>query len=144
MSSVRDNPSVNRYLKDKAMDLIDHALGRPVWPLRETYRNHFATVIDGVTAKAFDASPFWERIPASGSMAFYRVADAGRAALDRHLAALERPWRAYAVYYEGQCWIEPAKSRGNVRYRAWLKISDLYSELTFAGFCRASKVRIAA
>lgn len=35
------NPTVNRYLKDKAMDHIDHALGRPVDPLRESYRNHF-------------------------------------------------------------------------------------------------------
>lgn len=28
---------VNRYLKDKAMDHIDHALGRPVDPMDETY-----------------------------------------------------------------------------------------------------------
>ena len=30
--------SVNRYLEDKGMDRIDHALGRPVDPMRETYR----------------------------------------------------------------------------------------------------------
>ncbi|WP_319533384.1 hypothetical protein [uncultured Cohaesibacter sp.] len=35
------NHSVNRSLDDKAMDAIDHALGRPVDPMSESYRNYY-------------------------------------------------------------------------------------------------------
>lgn len=72
------NPRVNRYLKDKAMDHIDHALGRPVDPMGETYRNHFATGADGKDAKQFAASSNWEKVGQRDDMAFFAVTDAGR------------------------------------------------------------------
>ena len=34
--------TVNRYLADPAMDDVDHALGRPLDPMRESYRNRYA------------------------------------------------------------------------------------------------------
>lgn len=143
---MSENPSVNRHLHDKAMDHIDHALGRPIWPLRETYRNHFATGIGQTLALEFEASPYWRRLPANGSMAFYAVTDAGRQALANHLGGLDvdERHRAYVVSYEGQSWIEPAKSRGRARYSAYLKISDVFNEITFADFCRSTTVRAAA
>ncbi|MCL8000024.1 hypothetical protein M8994_17445 [Brucella sp. 21LCYQ03] len=49
--NINDNPTVNRYLKVKALDLIDHGLGRPTFPLQETYRNYFAIVDDLVTLR---------------------------------------------------------------------------------------------
>ncbi len=55
------------------MDRIDHALGRPIWPLRETSRNYFATQADGKLAKTFDASDHWTRGGVSGEMAFYTM-----------------------------------------------------------------------
>lgn len=141
-----DNPTVNRWLKDKAMDRIDHALGRPVWPLRESHRNHYATCIDSETAKDFDASPFWERIPASGTMAFYGVTDAGRQALANHLETLDvgERRRAYVVTYEGCSRVVPARSRAHARYAEYLTISDCFSELTFGEFIRNSSVRVAS
>ncbi len=56
-----ENPPVNRYFVDKHFDHIDHALGRPIYPLRETFRNHFATDANGGRATDFDASPHWTK-----------------------------------------------------------------------------------
>lgn len=35
--------SMNRYFKNQRMDNIDHALGRPENPLKESHRNYFET-----------------------------------------------------------------------------------------------------
>ncbi|WP_315920374.1 hypothetical protein [Mesorhizobium sp. SP-1A] len=139
------NPTVNRYLADKAMDRIDHALGRPIWPLRETYRNHYATDATGTLAIDFASSPLWERVGRSGDMAFFAVTNAGRTALARYLESLDvgERHRAYIVTYEGHDRIVPAKSAGNARYSEFLTIRDCFSELTFAEFVRASRVRVA-
>jgi hypothetical protein len=139
-----NNPRVNRYLKDKAMDHIDHALGRPVDPLGETYRNHFATDVDSQEAKAFGASENWELDGLRQGMAYFSVTDVGRKALKDHLRAIGDPWAPYAVTWEGHTVVIPAKSLGNAKYSAYLDVSDSYSELRFVDFVRAAKVRRAA
>lgn len=141
---MNENPTVNRYLRDKAMDRIDHALGRPVWPLRETYRNHFATT--SAVAMDFEDNSHWEFCGAQGRMAFYAVTDAGRQALAGYLETLDvgERTRAYVVTYEGYEVIVPAKSRAHARYTNWLRISDSFSELTFGEFIKNSSVRLAA
>lgn len=142
----QENPSVNRYLKDKAMDHIDHALGRPVWPLRETYRNHFATAATGTKAAEFTASPNWELMGQRDDMAFFAVTDLGRNALADHLDRLNASerHRAYVVTFEGLSCIVPAKSRSSARYSEYLAFSDCRSDLTFGYFIKNSSVRLAA
>jgi hypothetical protein len=140
---MSENPPVNRDLKDKAMDRIDHALGRPIWPLRETYRNHYATT--SADAMDFEANPHWAFCGAQDRMAFYAVTDAGRQALTAYLETLEvgERTRAYVVTYEGYETIVPAKSRSHARYANWLRISDSFTELTFGEFVKNAKVRLA-
>lgn len=137
---------VNRYLKDKAMDHIDHALGRPVDPMAESYRNHFATDTDSTLAKKFDASPYWERNKhvARGDMAFYHVTDRGRAALRLHLIEIGDKHRLYDVTYQGQTETVVAVSAAKAKYSLWLDISDCFCDMTFGKFCRAATVRKAA
>lgn len=139
-----NNPRVNRYLKDKAMDHIDHALGRPVDPMGETYRNHFATGADGKDAKQFTASPNWKKVGQRDDMAFFAVTDAGRKALADHLKKIGDPWKAYEVSFNGYTSIVSAKSSGNAKYQKYLDVSDCYSELKFVDFARQAKVRKAA
>ncbi|QPI24446.1 hypothetical protein I0J99_10810 [Sinorhizobium meliloti] len=135
------NPRVNRYLKDKAMDHIDHALGRPVDPMGETYRNHFATGADGKDAKQFAASSNWEKVGQRDDMAFFAVTDAGRGALKDHLKSIGDPWQPYSVTWGGHTVLIAAKSIGNAKYSTYLDVSDSYSELKFVDFAREAKVR---
>lgn len=145
---MTSNPSVNRYLKDKAFDHIDHALGRPVNPLAESYRNYFATSADSAEAKAFEASDYWERGGIGNGMAYYNVTQAGRLALRAHLESqavtMGKPWRAYVVSFNGYSDTIPAKSRGQARYLRFLNISDIYPSLKFGEFCREASVRVSA
>ncbi|MDW9709993.1 hypothetical protein GOB44_08810 [Sinorhizobium meliloti] len=141
---MTSNPRVNRYLKDKAIDHIDHALGRPVDPMGETYRNHFATGADGKDAKQFTASPNWKKVGQRDDMAFFAVTDAGRKALKDHLKAIGDPWQPYSVTWGGHTVVIAAKSIGNAKYSTYLDVSDSYSELKFVDFARDAKVRRAA
>ncbi|MDE3791731.1 hypothetical protein I7G86_13920 [Sinorhizobium meliloti] len=141
---MTSNPRVNRYLKDKAMDHIDHALGRPVDPLGETYRNHFATDAGGKQAQQFAASPNWERVGQRDDMAFFAVTDIGRDALAAHLKQIGDKHRLYHVTYEGQTQAVVAVSAAKAKYSLWLDISDCFCDLTFGKFCRAATVRAAA
>lgn len=138
------NPTVDRDLADKAMDHIDHALGRPVWPLRESYRNYFATDAGGELAASFDASEHWHLNGVSGDMAYYAVTDAGRAALAAHMASLVRQHHAWSVTFEGHTTVVPAETAGKAKYCHWLRVSDCWADLTFAAFCRDARVRRAA
>ncbi|RVG78233.1 hypothetical protein CN221_38215 [Sinorhizobium meliloti] len=138
---MTSNPRVNRYLKDKAIDHIDHALGRPVDPMGETYRNHFATGANSKDAKQFAASPNWKKIVERDDMAFFAVTDAGRKALKDHLKAIGDPWQPYSVTWGGHTVIIAAKSIGNAKYSTYLDVSDSYSELKFVDFAREAKVR---
>lgn len=134
------NPRVNRYLKDKAVDHIDHALGRPAWPLRESYRNYFATGLDGDLACAFEASPHWERHGADRSMAYYRVTQAGRQALAEHLASLPAV-HVYVVSYGGYDWNVTATTPSKARYSYYLDIAESWPDLKFGEFVKKSSVR---
>ena len=139
---AEENPSVNRYLEDKAMDHIDHALGRPVWPLRESYRNNFAIGEGCDLAKAFDASPHWQRRGINGTMAFFSVTQAGRAALADHLKQKANAARAFIVTFGEYSTIVPAKSHGAARYSYFLTISDCFADLTFSDFAKRSSVKL--
>lgn len=134
------NPSVNRYLQDKAMDHIDHALGRPFDPLAETYRNYYA--ID-LKATLFYCNPHWKLGGVSRSrMAYWHVTDAGRAALAEHLRQIKSPHRRYEIEYAGISSTVIATTPGKARYSLWQKISDCDCDLTFMDFARASNVKV--
>lgn len=135
---------VNRYLKNKRMDHIDHALGRPVDPLAETYRNRFAIEPDAPETPHFQESDHWEfwgTIP--GGLLCFRVTQAGREALRDHLKEIGDKNRLWAVYWGGFRVEKVAETRGKARYRAWLDASDAYSDLTFKDFQAASTVKLA-
>lgn len=137
-----NNPSVNRYLEDKAMDHIDHALGRPVDPFGETFRNCF--VASGRLADEIAASGYWEEFARSGEMRFFSVTDDGRAALSSYLEEISEPHMKFAVIFDGHTSIIAATSAAKARYQQWLEINDIRCDLTFGEFCRKSQVRRAA
>lgn len=143
MSDHTKNPPVNRCLKDKAMDHIDHALGRPAWPLRESYRNYFATEADGPDGRSFAGSPYWERGGTSpGGLTSFYVTQAGREALAKHLSEIDAD-RVYLVTYEGFETIVPAASPAKARYNKWLDLRDVLPDLPFLDFSRDARVRLA-
>ncbi|TCN30296.1 hypothetical protein [Sinorhizobium americanum] len=135
------NPSVNRSLKDKDFDRIDHALGRPVDPMRETYRNHFAVEIGTRLASSFSHSTHWRLDGAREEMAFYSVTREGRQALAEHLKVIGDPWKSYEVQFNGFATIVSAISSGNAKYQKYLDISDCYPSLSFGKFVREATVR---
>jgi hypothetical protein len=131
---------VDRYLADKAMDCIDHALGRPLDPLGETYRNFYAT--DGALADEMAGSPFWDEGKRSESMRYFFVNQAGREALAKHLKEIGDQHRAYVVTYAGYPNTVVATSRDKAKYRRYLEISDVMPDLTFFQFCRGASVSL--
>lgn len=132
--------SVNRYLKDKAMDHIDHALGRPVDPTVESYRNRFATDDPDM----FADDPHWRLIGETNGMLFFAVTDAGRLALKAHLKAIGDKHREFTVHIKGYGDMLPraAKSHGAARYAAWLDFSDTRDDVSFGEFQKISSVRL--
>lgn len=132
---------VNRYLDNKAMDRIDHALGRPVDPLAQTYRNYFATDARGKLASDMAASPHWCLSGSDGSMHYYAVTPEGRAALKAHLQDIGDQHRLYAVNYDGYSLSVVATSHSQARYRAWCDVSDC-RDISFRSFQRISRVRL--
>lgn len=134
---------VNRYLNDKAMDHIDHALGRPVDPLGETYRNYFYVVGDTELRRYFSCSPHWQSDGVVTDGEYFSVTDAGRQALSAHLRAIGDKHRLWIVSWGGYAMEVVAESASKARYRKWLDISDVDDSLTFAKFQRQSKVRAA-
>lgn len=137
--NVNDNPKVNRYLKDKAMDRIDHALGRPTFPLEETYRNHFATDADSNRAKEFSKSLYWRKTGQCDDMAFFAVTDLGRHALADYLKQLPDN-KIFVVSYWQWSKIVTAKSRSAARYDVFCHVSDA-SDISFSEFLKVSSVR---
>ena len=131
---------VNRYLADRDMDRIDHALGRPCDPMAETYRNHYATDMDHDLATRMAADPCWHMGPRVGNMVFFHVTDHGRRALKTHLRDIGDAHRLYDVslddYPPRQI---AATSRSKARYDAWLK-ADL--DMPFGEFCKRSRVTL--
>lgn len=142
MDSWANNPRVNRCLKDKAMDRIDHALGRHVDPLGETYRDHFAT--GGALVEEMAASPNWEERGRSGDLRYFGVSLAGRQALAAHLNKIRDPYRSYIVSFGGFETAVAAISAAKAKYEYWLTIADCMGDITFGAFCRGARVRRAA
>lgn len=138
-----ENPSVNRSLPDKAMDRIDHALGRPLWPLRETYRNHFATEAGGNPLSELSKSTHWNLSVVVGRMSFFQVTEHGRKALAAYLAKHDRN-RGFVVEWDGSTTIVTAETAAKAKYRRYLDITDVLPDLSFGEFSKSAKVRKAA
>ncbi|WP_421358158.1 hypothetical protein [Agrobacterium rosae] len=134
---------VDRSLEDKEMDRIDHALGRPVDPTRETYRDHYATNSHGATGKGFDHSLNWKRgqsLP--GGMTYFHVTDHGRQVLKQYLKAIGDNHRLFEVSFKGFTSTVVAVSASKAKYSYWLDVSDT-SDISFREFCRSVSVRLA-
>ena len=126
------------------LELAHHALGCPDGPHITPYRNYFAIEAETDTGKAFEESPYWETgrtIP--GGLTYYRVTDAGRAALwiwlrDRQKAKGLRPYTVtvWWSYYDAPTNMHTlAKSRSAAKYDAFRQLSDTWCDLTFRQFC---------
>lgn len=138
---MTDHLTVNRYLKDRAMDHIDHALGRPLDPMARTnYRNHFATDKDGGLASLLQISPHWREGRPSGDMAFFAVTNDGRRALRDHLKEIADPHRAFEVRFAGHTSVIVAKTAAAARYSYWARLSDALPDLKFNQFLRRARV----
>lgn len=135
---------VNRSLENKAFDRIDHALGRPVDPLADTYREYFATDRGSDLAAEFTASPHWEEGKGCGDMGYFYVTRTGREALAAHLRDIGDPHRSYVVTYCGYEDTVAAISHSKAKYSRWLAVSDVDPDLTFKEFCKKCRVRLAA
>ena len=134
---------VNRYLDDKAMDHIDHALGRPVDPLGETYRNYFYVIGDTELRRHMTSSPHWQSSGVVTGGEYFAVTADGRAALAAHLKAIGDKHRRWIVSFRGYDMPTVAVTESKARYSKWLDISDTDDSLSFARFQRESKVRAA-
>lgn len=134
---------VNRYLEDKAMDHIDHALGRPVDPRSETYRNYFYVIGDTDLRREMASSPHWQSDGKTREGEYFSVTAEGRAALAVHLKAVGDKHRRWIVSYAGYQMEVVATTASKARYSKWLDISDTNDSLTFGHFQRNSKVRAA-
>ena len=131
---------VNRYLANKDMDRIDHALGRPVDPMAETYRNHYATDLDHDLATRMAADPCWHMGRRAGDMVFFHVTDHGRRTLKTHLRDIGDAHRLYDVlldYYPHRS--IAATSHAKARYAAYL---DADLDMPFGEFCKRSRVTL--
>lgn len=130
-----------RYLKDKAMDHIDHALGRPVDPFGETYRNYFYVIGDTELRRHFAHSRDWTCTGHTEHGAYFSVTDEGRASLAAYLKQIGDKNRKWIVSWGGYDMEQVATTKAKARYAKWLSISDVDPDLTFARFQRESKVR---
>jgi hypothetical protein len=147
---MTQNPTVNRYLKNKAMDHIDHALGRPIDPMQKSHRNYFAIGAKSDLAEQFSASPNWKKARQLDDMAYFMVTEAGRKALADHLKEIKDPHRAYQVTMNsavghlrgGLSMIVVAKSNGGAKYLAYLRASDC-NDMKFRDFLKGVSARIA-
>ena len=134
---------VNRYLEDKAMDRIDHALGRPVNPLAQTYRDHFAASVGSRAAEEMAASPHWRAGGSDGKLQWFFVTRAGQEALRDHLREIGDQHRLYVVIWDGMEMPCVATSPSKARYSKWLDVTDSCCKVSFKDFCRAARVRLA-
>lgn len=133
---------VNRCLNDKEMDRIDHALGRPLVPTADSYRNFYVT--SGIEADEMAASPFWIEGRRGHDMRRFAVTDEGRKALADHLAEIGDPHRAFSVTFDGHSRTVIATSASKARYSRYLEVSDCMPDLKFNDYCKRASVRVGA
>lgn len=132
---------VNRHLADTQMDNIDHALGRPVNPMGETYREYFAAC--ATEAHKFRASEFWKEGKSHSDLVWFYVTQAGRKALADYLKEIGDKNRHYVVTWGEYEMNTVAESHGKARYKKWIEISDAI-DISFAEFQKTARVRLAA
>lgn len=137
------NPRVNRYLKDKAFDHMDHALGRYFDPMGETHRNYFAIEAGSDLAREFEASPWWAKSGQQADMAYYHVTDVGKQALKDHLVATD-PRCAFVVTWDGYSQTISALTASKAKYDYFLHVKDVMPDIRFIDFSRTARVRRAA
>lgn len=131
---------VNRYLKDKAMDNIDHALGRPVYPMQESYRNNYAG--GNTEVELFMDNPHWQLMGSHSGLHFYSVTNAGRAALANYLKIIGDKTRLFIVKFDGEDMHPiPAETHSKAKYAKWCAWDTF--DISFGDFCKATKVRLA-
>lgn len=133
---------VNRQIKDNpSLDDVDHALGRPYFPLGDTYRNHYATCCPDQKA-AMRASSWWDEGATRDEMTWFHVNDVGRAALNAELSDVETYGRLFEVSRGcvNGCAYVMAKSRSAAKYAAFVE-ADL--DWSFMEFCEGLRVRLA-
>lgn len=140
---IQGNPSVNRSLADKAFDHMDHALGRPAFPMRESYRNYFATGLGSPDALEFEFSPYWDKTGRVEDVVCYAVNRAGREALAAHIAKVDQR-QAFEVTWDHHSQTIVAATAGKAKYDYYLHVKDVCPDLTFIEFSRAARVRRAA
>lgn len=134
--------SVNRYLKDKSMDRIDHALGRPVDPLVESYRNYYAIDRKCDLAAAMRVDPLWQECGRMDDMAYFHVTQAGRNALRSHLRSIGDRHKIFTIQFDGIVSSVVAETRSKARYSKWLDISDARPDLCFRDFLVGARVEV--
>lgn len=134
--------SINRCLDDKAMDHIDHALGRPLDPRCDSYRNYFAA--SGSIAEEMARSEHWVEGRKNGELRCFAVTPAGRIALAAHLHTIGDQNRAWCITYRGHESIVIAESRSKARYSHFLDLKDVCPDLTFKDFSKGASVRLAS
>ncbi|MET3601853.1 hypothetical protein [Martelella mangrovi] len=134
---------VNRYLEDKHFDHIDHALGRPVDPMGETYRNYFAANANGDIAREMAASPHWQKFYRDKDTDIFHVTQAGRAALRDHLKFIGDRHRLFSITWLDMSTTVVSTSAGKARYSAYLDASDVDPDMTFKKFQAQARVRLA-
>lgn len=130
---------VNRCLKDKAMNHIDHALGRPVNPLGETYREHFAVCAS--EAGRFRDSGHWREGRTDTDLVWFYVTRAGREALADHLKAIDNKSRHFVVSWGGYDMDVVAETHSKARYKKWVEVSDAI-DISFGEFTKTARVRL--
>lgn len=132
---MSDLNQVQRCIEDPDMRRIYHALGRPLDPMQETYRNYFAECSGTALSAQMRASRHWDNGTTRGDLTYFRVTAAGRAALVAHLKATGDRWRRYVIRWNGFNMDICERTRGKAVYAAWLRVSDSY-DVTFGAFVR--------
>jgi hypothetical protein len=138
---------INRSLKDKMFDRIDHALGRPVDPVSKTYRNFFSTDPNSEIGRMLEASGYWDlSYGLDGTVAGFCVNSFGREALKQHLSEVGDKHREYEIFLDDRkLGVNPsdepmaviAESASKAKAAAYREFSDIFSEVTFKEFMEA-------
>lgn len=144
---MSSNLLINRALDDPHMDDLDHALGRPAFPMLDGSRNHFAVDQGSPTAVDMMANPHWAHLGTRFGMDYFGVTPEGRAALERYLDETGQRYgapnlRPYKVTYAGHESTVIASSPSRAKYQYFCQVSDLVSARFFE-FARQLKVRLA-
>lgn len=133
------NHSVQRRIDDADMRRIYHALGRPLDPMQDTYRDYFAECAGTVLSGQMRASPYWCGGTTRGDLVYFHVTDAGREALAAYLKQTGDRWRRFVIRWQDFHIEICERTRGKAMYVAWLQVSDSYS-VSFGEFVRQARL----